>query len=174
MNHCMVDLETLDTAPTSAIISIGAVIFDSSEVLARHYSNIYIDDFLLDNFTISASTLRWWMGQPEAMGFLLKDADQLEAALKKFGNFLLKNSIESFWGNGTMFDNAILTNAYKVCELNQPWSYRADRCYRTLRSSFKSLDLPFDSGVKHNALHDAEYQANYLIALNKANNLNIL
>lgn len=169
----MIDLETLDTTPTALILSIGAVMFDKDKIGEVFYQIVALDDFMIKNFTISASTLNWWIKQQEALLEFSKYGENIHSALIGFDAwFKTRNGLE-VWGNGAMFDNAILINAYKRCHLELPWSYRNDRCYRTIASSYDKLDVPF-LGTRHNAKDDAIYQANYLIELNKKYNLNIL
>src|SRR5690606_12661716 len=67
MNHIMLDLETLDTASSAVVVSIGAVAFDP-------YTNAIGDKFYVEmtediaeqqkkGRTISGDTVRWWMQQ---------------------------------------------------------------------------------------------------------------
>jgi len=68
------------------------------------------------------------------------------------------------WGNGADFDNGLLAQAYRVCQLSLPWSYRDHRCYRTIKSFHQ--DIPFvKPAVAHGALHDARAQAEHLMLM---------
>ena len=72
------------------------------------------------------------------------------------------------WGNGAAFDNAILSTAYALCEIEPPWIYWNDRCYRTVKSLNRSI--PFIRlGTHHNALSDAESQATHLMQIFRSN-----
>ena len=70
------------------------------------------------------------------------------------------------WGNGASFDNAILSTAYELCELEtvQPWRFYNDRCYRTVKSLYPEVAM-VRTGTYHNALDDAESQALHLLAM---------
>lgn len=65
------------------------------------------------------------------------------------------------WGNGATFDNMILRNAYLATGQRQPWNFRDDVCFRTVKYLFP-LKKEFQ-GVRHHALDDARNQAKYLI-----------
>jgi exodeoxyribonuclease VIII len=68
------------------------------------------------------------------------------------------------WGNGASFDNVILANAYRRNDLNIPWKYYNDRCYRTMKSLAPHIKMERE-GTHHNALSDAISQANHLIRI---------
>ena len=69
MEHIMIDLETLDTSPSAAIISlIGAVKFRSATQTPlgdKFYLPVSIQSNLDEGRTISGDTLRWWMNQDD-------------------------------------------------------------------------------------------------------------
>lgn len=68
------------------------------------------------------------------------------------------------WGNGATFDNVVLRNAYAVTDVVPFWSFRGDRCYRTVRNGLREEgdEIEF-SGEPHMALEDARRQALQLI-----------
>ncbi len=72
--------------------------------------------------------------------------------------------VVKIWGNGADFDNVILTSAYKRNDLELPWRYTNNRCYRTLKSLYPEIKLE-RSGTHHNALDDAISQANHLMSI---------
>lgn len=170
--HCMLDLETFDVTSTSLIWQIGAVAFDGNEIHQEFHSVIKIDDQMLKQFSMSAGTFHWWLNQTEAIKVMADATHSIDDALYGFGHFFSECGAE-LWGNGSDFDNVILSNAYKVRGLSQPWAYGMNRCFRTVSRLHPKLDMKFE-GVKHNALDDARNQAKYLIRLNKELNLNIL
>ena len=171
--HVMLDLETLDTSSTSLILSIGAVAFDKDEIKSEFYRIIAIDQFMVENFKISAATLTWWFKQYDAIREFAKADCTFRDALIDFSSYYAMCNGLALWGNGVDFDNVILANAYKVAKIDQPWKYYHNNCFRTFKNRFPGVAMSF-TGVKHNALADARYQAEYLIELNKVNNLNIL
>jgi len=171
--HCMLDLETFDIAPTSLIWQIGAVAFDEDGIHKEFQCIIKIDDFMMQNFSISASTFNWWLQQTEAIKMMANANQSLDDALYKFETFYDSIDGHELWGNGSDFDNVILANAYKVRGFNLPWSYGLNRCFRTIKNSHPKINIPF-IGTRHSALDDARYQAEYLIKLNRYSNLNML
>lgn len=171
--HCMHDLETFDTTSNSLIWQIGAVAFDKDGIHREFLSIIKIDDSMMRDFSISASTFNWWLSQSEAIKMMTNANQSLDDALYEFAEFYKSSCGDELWGNGSDFDNVILANAYKKRGIDLPWRYSLNRCFRTVKAINPPIELPFE-GVKHNALADAHHQAEYLIKLNKELNLNIL
>lgn len=163
MNNVMLDLETMGTGAHAAIVAIGAVQFDKAGILREFYSTIDLKDSI-EYGDVDASTVLWWMAQEKrARKEIYGATTTLDTVLRTFSEWMLPNS--KVWGNGSDFDNVILTNAYMACHgTKQPWSYSANRCYRTTVAMHDKLNIE-RLGVHHNALDDATYQANYLIAL---------
>ena len=169
MPDYMLDIETLSTANNAVIIAIGAVKFDlkTKQILDRFYSRIDPLSCLDAGLTVSGSTIMWWMNQGEEARAQFKGVlPPLKNALNGFTSWLHKMpgeiGSEHVWGNGATFDNVILANAYNALGLARPWSYKGDRCYRTIRSLYP--DVPFkDFGTSHRADHDAEAQALHLM-----------
>lgn len=171
--HCMIDLETLDTASSALILSIGAVSFDKDKIDSEYYRTIKVDQSMIEDFTISADTLNWWFTQSEAIKEFSNSYMMLDDVLREFSLYYEKSCDGDIWGYGSDFDNVILTNAYKTRNIELPWKYNKNRCFRTIKSLYPKIDLEFN-GIRHNALADALYQAQYLMELNKINSLNIL
>lgn len=166
--HVMVDLETLDTAVTAAILSIGAVAFDMHGIKARFHVAVNIDDCIKAGLTVSGDTFLWWLGQSEAARASMvtqhrAGAESLESALLAFSEFYKGCGAQGLWGNGAAFDNAILANAYKAVGKPYPAKFYEDRCYRTLKNMNSHIPVRERKGVWHNALDDAENQARHLI-----------
>lgn len=168
--HIMLDLETLGTSPTSVITSIGAVHFNENgaildETFAR---NIDIESSVNAGLTIDTSTLKWWMTQDVTVRkSMFDDVVDIHTALIDFSAYIRALRMQydvlpddvCIWGNGAAFDNTILANAYNVCEIERPWKFWGDRCYRTLKSLYPDLDTQIE-GPAHIALNDAIHQAN--------------
>lgn len=155
MRHVMLDLETLGTSPGCCIASIGAVAFDSSGVLDAFYGRAAWGGHL------DPSTIQWWLKQdgPAREALLKSPRTPFPDLAAGFLEFLGDSPL---WGNGADFDNAILAYAVRSVGLT-PWSHRANRCYRTMKSL---VDIPYEPPViPHHPLHDAEAQANHLIKI---------
>ena len=171
--HVMVDLETMSSRHDASIVSMGACVFDARGVGKTFYRNIDLSSCQRLGLHIDANTVMWWLGQSEAARVsILVNRIELSEALLDFSRWITENSAGSdarVWGNGATFDNVILRNAHNVCGIKAPWSYRGDRCYRTMINMLPPAALQ-RTGVAHNALDDAVYQATALVeTLNRAN-----
>lgn len=172
-DHCMIDLETLDTQPGAVILSIGAVMFDPtkppSECLGdEFYYVIGVPTCEALDMTISESTLDWWEKQsPEARKVLTQARDPSESvsitkALDRLSLFLPPGT--KIWSNGANFDQPLLDVAYHKIGKQIPWKYYNSRCHRTivaLHPNEKALRPP--TILAHNALEDAKWQAKHLV-----------
>lgn len=164
MDNVMLDLETMGTGPSSAIVAIGAVRFDpvAGKLGDEFYRVVDLQSAVDDGGVIDPSTVLWWMKQSdearrefERVGFPIRNA------LLDFAMFIQPD--DKVWGNGASFDNVILRSAYEHAGQPCPWKWYNDRCYRTVKST---SDLKIvNSGVKHNALSDSIAQANHLIEI---------
>lgn len=175
MTNFMLDLETMDTAPTAAIVSIGAVAFDiSNQTLGREiYIIVDLQSSAQLGGTISPDTVQWWLRQSDQAREIFSGrapAISLPTALQTLAMWM--ETIEpdytrrAVWGNGSDFDNTILRSAYQRAGQKPPWPYYGNRCFRTIKALAAPLELPRE-GVRHNSLDDARYQAIYLIELAK-------
>jgi len=166
MKNIMLDLETMGTSSDSAIVSIGAVVFDQDlGIIDRFYKTINLQSCLDRGFIVDGGTITWWLNQSEEARKELKNSKTtIKDALKAFQDWLPKGHIQ-IWGNGADFDNVILQNAFKKFKVDNPWPYYANRCFRTFKYSFPTIEGIKQVGVSHKSVDDAEFQANYLIAL---------
>lgn len=170
--HVMLDLETLGQGPNSVILSIGAVAFEPDTGLVQEhcafYATINPQSCVDLGMVMDASTVLWWMQQSdEARAALLAngEARSINSALIDFAQwFRDHNDSAPMWGNGSDFDNVILANAYRAAHLNQPWKFRNNRCFRTLKNLHPNIKVE-RQGTHHNALHDAVHQARHAVAI---------
>lgn len=175
MNHLSIDLETLNTTPDAAIISIGACFFDpiKGEIGAKFYQAIDINN-AIENGTVSGSTLTWWVQQKENAKEVFSDPDALPImnALGFFRQWVTLNRIDAdvqVWGNGATFDNVILEYAFNKEKILCPWKFNKNRDLRTIKELAKQLNdgntvkIDRTGGTEHNALDDAINQANACI-----------
>lgn len=161
-SNIMLDLETFGIKSNAAIVSIGAVRFNGKEVTDTFYVRLDLESVLRAGMEMDASTVLWWMGQgDEARGELTSgDKVELAKALQSFSMFC--KPTDKVWGNGATFDNVILSNAYQLLDLHRPWSYKNDRCYRTVSAMHPGTEF-VNVGTHHNAVDDAKAQALHLI-----------
>ncbi|HBC2942870.1 TPA: 3'-5' exoribonuclease [Escherichia coli O146] len=169
-HHLMIDLETMGKNPDAPIASIGAVFFDpQTGEQGPEFSKII--DMGTCGGTVDISTIEWWLQRSgEARAAILADRIPLDDALLQLREFIDENSGEFFvqvWGNGANFDNVILRRSYERQEIPCPWRYTNDRDVRTMVAlglvmDFDARNVTTFEGERHNALHDARYQAKYV------------
>lgn len=167
----MVDLETYDTRPSAAILSIGAcrVDWEREEITDRFYRIVELQSCLDAGLTESESTKAWWNRQgAEARRVFTDPSVPLFQALSDFATYLKIFGLRDVrvWGNGSDFDNVILANAYDAMGLDAPWRFYNNRCFRTVNKTFSDIvKKPDRQGTHHNALDDAVFQAETLLQL---------
>lgn len=171
MNRIMLDLETMGNGSDAAIVSIGAVRFDVDDgVMDTFHIGVGLPSSIAAGGVVDGSTVIWWLGQKkEAQDRLLNLlCSEISGALEGFSKWATKDGalpIDEIWGCGATADNVWLSNAYKRLGRQVPWTYRADRCYRTLRELFPFVAKPNFVGVEHDGLDDAKHQARHLIKI---------
>ncbi len=171
LRHVMLDLETLSAMPNATIVSIGAVAFDADGVHQRFYTVVDLDSYEQlphGKFHLSFAPIAWWFRQSKAARDEIggkEKAVPIKVALRAFAAWLHAGEFEvaGVWGNGADFDNLILGNAYDALGILRPWIYSANYCMRTTKKLLTKIDLP-RVGTHHNALDDAVWQAEYMIA----------
>lgn len=167
MNDISLDIETMDKASSSAIISISACYFNryTGDIGETFHKQVDLQSSIDAGLTVSASTLIWWLKQNEEARSKFFDNEKqrpLKLVLDDLSYFIGKDS--QVWGNGATFDNVIVENAFKAVDVEVPWEFWNMRCLRTLVETGLELgidpkkDLPFE-GVRHDALSDAIHQA---------------
>lgn len=162
--NVMVDLETLSTFPTAGILSIGAVKFDNEKIIDEFYVNLDLKETKsMENFHIDKETLLWWKEQnTEVLLQALRNSIPVKEGLMKFINWLPKTDY-TIWANGADFDLPILKNACLSINMNVPWKYWNQRCFRTFVATFDEEYKPLKSADSaHNALYDAKLQTEHL------------
>ena len=181
MEHLMLDLETMGTESTSAIVSIGAVMFDpeSNKLGEAIHIPISLKSAMTCGLKINPDTILWWLKQSEnARGSTFTDgAHELHDGLGIFSEWMGKQHDKAkikIWGNGSDFDNVILANAYQSQGYQLPWKFYNNRCFRTLKNMVlldeqaqKTIVVPTREGTHHNAMDDAIYQAKFACELSR-------
>lgn len=159
----MLDLETLGTGNEAVILSIGAVKFDQVDILDRFH--VAIDPITCQHFglKVDASTVMWWLDGDRAdarTALLEQETVDLPSALRGFADWA---GVEDtpIWGNGSTFDNIILRSAYRLCGMDYPAPFWADKCYRTIKGLAPAITITRE-GTHHDALSDAENQARHM------------
>lgn len=159
----MVDLETANDKPDSAILSIGAVMFDidTGALGEEFYMTIDLQSCVDARLSVGIQTIMWWMRQgQEAFREAWKGENALKGALHAFASWWTKqggNGHTPIWSHGATFDIPIIVNAYRATGITCPFDFRSGRDTRTM-FSFTHAKIQ-NSGTKHHALHDAKSQA---------------
>lgn len=172
----MIDLETMGLPPNGALISIGAVFFDiHTETLGPTFSRtIHLGSAVAAGGQIDPGTVIWWLLQSdEARRAVAYGGEPIDKVLQEFSGWLYEHCrVEDVrpWGNGSSFDMTLLNSAFKQVGIPTPWKFWNERCFRTVRNMHPGVK--FDPSKKgtgaHNALVDAEFQAQHLFAIKRA------
>ena len=172
----MMDIETLDTRPSAVVISIGVVLFNRrepgvsmKELNLKFGTKGFRDEQIDMGRTVDKDTVRWWKQQDADAKRIFKQAnvESMEDALNKLTAFLTQGDTNFLiWGNGSDFDNTIVSSLYESFGMEAPWKFWNNRCFRTFKGEHGHITRPPEfQGVKHDAVDDARQQALYLQAI---------
>ena len=175
MKDIMLDLEAMDTMPTAAIVAIGAVQCDltTGELGDTFYRVVDLAYQEAMGFSVSASTVYWWMEQSEQARAAICEENKIGIGpmCNEFEAWLL--SIDDsgqklrLWGNGASYDNAVIRYAFHQCGNDMPIEFWNDRDMRTILGFYpKNLQAIYRKnnlrkGGHHNAMEDAKYQIEF-------------
>jgi len=176
---CMIDLETMGTGPDSAIVSIGAVLFDpladgegllTGEGQGEWYRRVSLADAMHQGGQADASTILWWLQRTAAARReLVGRSESMLESLSSLGYWMRLHGVCELWANGADFDLVILAGAYRRASIAKPWEYKQQRCFRTLRALYphaeKTVHQSDDADTRHHALADARWQARVAVAI---------
>jgi exodeoxyribonuclease VIII len=176
----------MGTRPGSAIVSIGAVLFDFDMTALRvdkfameFHRRISLQSCLSIGLTVDGPTVEWWLRQSDAARqALLNQPADVNVVLLDFMSWIdlcqqyVSHKVNvpgadrplRIWANGASFDPVLLEEAYRRCGLTAPWSYRDTRDMRTLMDLAACDNREFAEsiprqGESHDALSDARWQA---------------
>lgn len=178
--HCMLDLETLGTTPNSVVLSAGAVYFTKEQgIIKESYSVFSVKKQLKMGRVMDTDTLQWWMKQsPEARKVLDEAFESREPhnlanqIMRDLADLKNDKQLDDFknlkiWGNGANFD-VVLAESFFLYEYDSiPWKFWNVNCFRMFNKLTKCRDKVKREGVHHNALDDARYQAQCVLAVIK-------
>ncbi len=165
MNHLMVDLETMGTAPGSAIVAIGAVVFDpvAGTLGERIHTPVSLASAMAVGLTCDPDTITWWLRQGDAARAALTGAGApLVDALEQLTRLYRTQRCGAIWGHGGNFDEPLVVAAYRAAHLLPPWRFWDSRCTRTIYA-LAGVKPDRAAGTHHNALDDAVAQAEAVI-----------
>lgn len=166
--HLAIDLECLDLRPSALVLSAGLVAFTvPGGVVGTFYTEPHKGEQGAKGRTIRPETMEWWGEQSnEAQRVLLSDGIPVHESLAGITHFFNRWNtgfyrVEGVWGWGSDFDNAMLQDLFVDFDWKVPWSYKLNRCGRTVAALAGGAPPP-PQGTKHHALDDAMYQAEYI------------
>lgn len=178
LTHIMEDLETLGTAPGCGIVSIGMTAFTPEAGLLDEGFYCVVDatrqirEVKLGGYGLheSEDTKEWWQRQSPAAKeaydkAMSGHAMDLREGLMRRSDYIRRHQPSvCVWGNGADFDNAIMAAIHHALEFGSAQGPFQGRCYRTVKNMAKHVKT-VRSGVHHNALDDAKFQAEHLIEI---------
>lgn len=168
MRNCSLDLETLGTAPGSALLSIGACMFDADGTGPMFYAVLGTGPQFTHGATVSEDTRAWWDRQsPEAREVLEQagEAMDTEVQLRRFVAWWDAQGARYPWSRGANFDPPLLEATLEMFGLSAPWKFYDVRCERTLTALFPHIKAPEFQGTRHRADADAAHQALHVSAI---------
>ncbi|MFD1453258.1 3'-5' exonuclease [Oceanobacillus sojae] len=135
----MVDIETLGTDVDSTIFQISAVSFD---IKSGHIYDTFneITDISKNetDLKVTGDTLQWWLKTNASLltELLTGGVESSEEVLRRFHRWLTgltENAKDMYlWGNGILFDNAMIKHQFESIGLSYPIFFRNDRDVRTI------------------------------------------
>jgi exodeoxyribonuclease VIII len=184
--HVMLDLETWGKGNAALIVAIGAVLLDPKKPFDEQtYESFYarVDPMSAEKagLRIDASTVDYWMdAKMDEARKALRSSEAVDffEAIFGFATWMVGEPqppgvpykrTRKIWGKGATFDIVIMRNAFIAAQLECPWTYKDERCYRTLEALADHVewtDMHVKQGnikIPHHALYDATYQANGLL-----------
>lgn len=161
----MLDIETLDVAPTAQLLQIGAV-----NILKPHFDfEVSISIASQQDYfaTVSLDTVDFWQGLPEEVKQrVLYGQTHVQDALRVLACWLPRNA--RLFCYGAAFDFPILHHHYHMNGLEVPWNYRDLRCFRTIYAQHQEHFAKAKAELAHDALSDARAQAQVFRAIYEA------
>jgi hypothetical protein len=164
--HAMIDIETLDTRPTSVILSIGIIAFNPETGWIDSGGGIEIfpdrQEQMDEGRTMSWDTVAWWLQQSEEArknvtrprgGF-----DKREKVLTVLHDYWNRMNCKYVWGHGPAFDISLVEDYLKYTSI--PWKFYNVRCTRTM---WHYSPVEKTATTAHTALADATEQAQRII-----------
>lgn len=160
----MLDFETLDIADCPVILSMGAVVFNEQGIVDCISEKIDTRSCIELGCTISDNTIAWWDKQSkEARDAAWGGKTNIGYAMGMLVDFYKKHECKEIWSAGALADIRWTNNILIKLDLEKPWEFYQEMCFRTFRKYMHQIDFE-KSGTAHNALDDAINQAKYWIA----------
>jgi hypothetical protein len=163
MTDAMIDIETLDTAPSSVVLTVGACKFDPYSTRMPSDRKLWrpsLEQQLDLGRTTSDATLAWWNNQdPEILERALSEENRI--SLTEFFGYLNKYlvGVDKIWCQGPQFDMVILENLFAQSRHHYNWAFWQVSDSRTVFNMMPTNPLKEIQTDAHDAAADAYYQA---------------
>lgn len=137
--HLTIDIETLGTNPDSAIVAIGARLW-SRDGLTQGFECYISEQDSLKYGCAYRDTMDWWAKQdPDVYRRVMGGKLDTPTALRSLFQFVDMHKPDYVWANSPAFDLVMLQQVTRSVNnvqttLRWPFSFRAERCSRTLRA----------------------------------------
>lgn len=160
----MIDTETLGTTPRSALLQVGAVVFDPAggELGERMECTVDASTSIALGAEVDGKTVQdFWLKQPEAARVSVTTSlTPVRYALEVVAHLYRLQRCTEVWCLGANFDAPILEFHYERLGLKVPWRYSEVRCVRTVYALATSLGWERSrEPTAHTSLADAVAQA---------------
>tara|TARA_B100001287_G_C22682946_1_gene531548 strand:- start:3605 stop:4132 length:528 start_codon:yes stop_codon:yes gene_type:complete len=158
--HGMIDLETLDIRPTSAVLTVGGVKFDPFNDNEPHSEFYYKLDIDSQDRSVNDETIAWWGKQNQKIqdeAFGTEGRVHINTFLDLLPKWMV--GVDVLWGHGYGFDVSIMEDMLRQNKRSIPWQFWQIRDSRTLFSMCKVDPRKSMQSDLHNALADAYFQA---------------
>ncbi|MDQ1150182.1 hypothetical protein QE382_002166 [Sphingobacterium zeae] len=160
----MIDLESLDTKDSTAILSIAAQAFniETGEVCPDNfYATLNYERQIQEGRTISVDTMLWWGKQSEeakeeAFGGNMPLWEALIELRRYFNKYCYTDRY--VWAKAPAFDLSILKHAYDELEQEPYWDYSNERDVRTYLWSAVNLIDQTENNTTHISKQDVANQ----------------
>lgn len=168
MKRIMIDVETLGLSVDSPIFEIGVVTFSQEDgIIETLHLHLDLMDVMFETgFVAEKGTLEWWRKQAYKPNGK-RNRLPLKRSLKALTDFMESHKPHEVWANSPAFDLILLKEHYKAIGEKEPWEYRQERDYRTIRRLAEELGLPIQKHdaeePSHNARDDALGQSHSLL-----------
>lgn len=173
MEYIMLDIETLGTAPGSAILSISAVEFNKEgETGEEFHYDITLESCEEVGLEVDTGTILWWMKQSnEARAQFTDDRKRIVIgeALNRLNQWVALRKAQGFekvFAKDPDFDCNLIEDACKKVGYPFPFKYTEKIAIRTLswlRPEFEAAEK--FTGVKHNGIDDCKHQIKYVVKI---------
>lgn len=161
MNNAMIDIQTVGTRPTSAIIALSAIKFDfGSDNMDAFTVNIDPTNWMRLGLTYEKSTIDYWKSVDSSFkDILFTNRVDLESGMDSFLKFLGDDPKSlNYWSYGTLLGFPIISHNLGIIGKQEPWIVSNVMDSRTVFKVFGVNRKDFQKTTKyHNPLLDECY-----------------